>query len=354
MTKHLVKFILIANIGFFSCNSEKSSNIKVDNSSSELEYDSLTVLAENIGLLGELHSFSFMEKDKILVSSLNPSKVFIYSIDGKQITEIGNSGSGPYEFLEPTIVKSDKNNIYIWCRNQLKLIAYNFEGTPIKEYNGYKKAIKDFIPHNNDIYFYTSGGHNGTYIERFSLSDNKIVQDFGHTTELHKLIGTMACSGGIAANQNKLVYVSPDRLELNEIDLEDLSASIISWDDSEFQSSDIHIDAIHLMNEERNKAFDIIAENSLVTGLYNMRDLMVIKTEVGRYNFEQSETNKSTRFDKYYLINDKFEVVKTVKSKKDGEFNNCLFSSNNEGLYAISVHSGNNDFYYQLNRLKLN
>src|SRR5690554_4686800 len=202
--KHLVKLIIMANVGFFSCNPEKSSSIVVNNSNSVLEFDSLTVLAENIGLLGELSSFTFIDKDKIIVSSLNPSKVYLYGIDGKQIKEIGNPGSGPNEFLEPTLIKSDKSNIYIWCRNQLKLTVFDFEGTPIKEHGGFKKAISDFVPHNNDIYFFTTGGHSGPFIERFSLSENKITDVLGHATELHKIMGTMECSGGLASDENKL------------------------------------------------------------------------------------------------------------------------------------------------------
>lgn len=353
MIKHLAKLIIIANVGFFSCNSEKSSSIIVSDSNSALEFDSLTVLAENIGLLGELNSFTFIDKDKIIVSSLNPSKVYLYSIDGKQIKEISNSGSGPNEFLEPTLVKSDKSNIYVWCRNQLKLTVFDFEGTPIKEYSGFKKAISDFVPYNDDIYFFITGGHSGPFIERFSLSENKITNVLGHATELHKLIGTMECSGGLASNENKLFFVSPDRLELNEVDLKDMSTSTIRLSDSEFYSPDFHQNAVTLMNEDRIKVLDILEKSSWVTGLFVVKNLRIIKTEVGEYDFHNRGTNRSPRSDKYYILNDKFQVIETMKSEKDFNTSNCLFSSTNEGLYSISVHPQDNDFYYQLNTLKL-
>ncbi|SEI94440.1 6-bladed beta-propeller protein [Cyclobacterium xiamenense] len=336
----------------FSCNENRKFNFQIDSNSSSLEKVKISALSENLDLLGEITSFALIDDSRFVVSTLNPSKVFIFNFDGQQVYEIAYSGIGPNEFMEPSIVRSDGKRVFVWCRTQLKLLIYDLHGKPIDEYKGYKKAVVDFLIKDEHILFYTSGGFDGPYVSKFKIGEHVSVDDFGFSTESHKLLAILACSGGMAEEKGKLFFSSPAELSITIVDLDDHESKIVTWNDPEFRAIELQESAIDIVNNNRNKMIDLLNESSLVTGVFKIGKHIILKAEVGEYSPEDGKDGVSKkRFDKYYEIDENFEILKTYKEAKSFENNNCLYQSYEGNLYYISIHSNEGDYQYWLNRL---
>src|SRR5690606_7384503 len=120
-----------------SCNNNKSNNdagVVIPNA-----YKKVARLEENLTMVGEILSFDFINEEDFIISTRKPSSVILYGPSGQQKSLISKVGQGPYEFLEPDIVKFFNEHIYVWCPSQLKLIKYSLDGTPIQEYSGFSK-----------------------------------------------------------------------------------------------------------------------------------------------------------------------------------------------------------------------
>lgn len=82
----------------FSCSTEKDTNV-VRNSKSAIIDESICVLQENLDLVGEINSLTFLDEEKFLITSTSPERVILYDTKGEQIRSIGKKGEGPFEYI---------------------------------------------------------------------------------------------------------------------------------------------------------------------------------------------------------------------------------------------------------------
>ncbi|WP_209332882.1 6-bladed beta-propeller [Lunatimonas salinarum] len=348
------KFTLLVFHCFFlfSCNEDRKFNFEIDSISTSLEIVEISTLNENLNLLGEITSFALIDDSRFVVSTVNPSKVFIFNFDGQQVYEIAYSGIGPNEFMEPSIVRSDGKRVFVWCRTQLKLLIFDLYGKPLDEHVGYKKAVVDFQVKDEYVFFYITGGFDGPYVSRVELGEHVSTEDFGFSTESHKLLGIMACSGGMAVESGELFFSSLAELGITIVDFDDHESKIVNWNDPEFRTVELQESAIEIVNNNRNKMIELLNESSLVTGVFKIGKHIILKAEVGEYSPEDGKEGISRkRFDKFYQIDENFEILKTYKEAKSFENNNCLYQSYEGNLYFISIHSNEADYEYRLNRI---
>src|SRR5690554_2718831 len=93
-------------------------------------HEKIARLEENLTMVGEILSFDFVNEEDFIISTRKPASVILYGPSGRQKSVISRVGQGPYEFLEPDIVKFFNEHIYVWCPSQLKLIKFALDGTP--------------------------------------------------------------------------------------------------------------------------------------------------------------------------------------------------------------------------------
>lgn len=315
--------------------------------------ETVTRLFENRTLHGEIISVAFIDQDNFVVGTRSPSSVISYDAFGQQTLVIANVGSGPHEFREPSIVRADNERIYVWCSNQLKLIVYTHDGEPLDEFTGFKKAIQDFLPIGNKIAFYTTGGSVDSYIEVFDLDQKSIEYKGGDVSNEQLVLSLQACAGGLSNVGNKLLFMSPDRLEINVLDLnvaEELETSKL--EDPDFKVRPVAGEATEFINNEREKAFLYLFENSQVNGIYALGEKVLVKAEVGEWavDFDNKLFDGSNRFNKFFVLDRDLELSSSFTMERNSFENPCLYFSNGEFLHALVAKEEDNDYHYKLIR----
>lgn len=351
-----LKFIssFVALSFFISCATKSEPDINVGKETHDLSYEKICTLKENISLFGNIESFDFIDSNHIVVATSKPSSVIIFNINGQQVKEIGDSGRGAFEYQKPKIVKVHNNKIFIWDAGQLKLLVFDKEGNSIAEHTGFKQAVNDIALSKNLVCLYFGGGYSGL-LGVYDLTAKKFIFKGGQTTEEHHLLNLNTGAGGMTLFKEGLIYMTADQLALSIIDLNNFQEKdLISLYDFEFTVENVK-NAQNLINSNINKAIEYLYKNSYITGLYIVEDKIMIKAEVGEFKKTENDFNdNSNRFNKYYFLNDRLELVKIVKSPHNFDEKNKLFATHKNELYSLKFNTMNEEFNYELNKLNFN
>lgn len=193
----LVCFYLLS----ISCSDNESKRISTSNSfdidsvqlnmvSSAKQFQDLFVRDKTIQLeanenciIGIIDKIIKIEShSKIIVIDFRNSEVFLFSLSGKFIKRVGNTGKGPGEFKKLKSVTYYDDKIYIGTL--YKLLVYDLRGNYIKYYDLLKNE-EPFYLHkiyiiDNLMFAYQrySSSFNSDIIA-YSLKDEKIVNEFG-------------------------------------------------------------------------------------------------------------------------------------------------------------------------------
>ncbi|WP_439489503.1 hypothetical protein [Algoriphagus sp.] len=345
-------FLSLVIVFFYSCsNTDKTFVDSNFNSVQKNNHTVETKLKENLVQHGEIISIDFIDNDNFVVGTKNPSNVIVYNISGDQELVISNVGYGPFEFQQPSIIKSYNGNIYIWCPEQLKLIIYSLDGMPIKEYSSFTSAIRNFVPFGNKIAFYKASGSAENFIEIYDLDSEEKIYQGGEASNEHIVLSLSACMGAISYWDDKILFMNADNLKLTWLSETDLSKERkLEIQDDDFKVEKVEGQATSFINEHRMKAMKYIFENSIVTGMYNINNSLLVKAEVGRFetDFDNNHFDDSKRYNKYFVINHDLELINNFIMERMSFENPCLYSSNDEFLYSLVSIGEGNDYFYQL------
>ncbi|SFG03646.1 hypothetical protein SAMN04487988_101150 [Algoriphagus hitonicola] len=345
MQRKLLPFFSYIFFLFFSCENNSLTNTE-KSSPKEPNFQSLAELQDNLSLLGSPSSFDIMEDGRIVLTDLNSPKMIIYDQDGNQEKVIQAEGNGPLQFQNPSIVKYYDGKIYLWCSQQLKLITYTPDGDPIEEFKIFDRAISNFTPFEDKLIAYTKGGFMDSYIQVYDLGLGKLEKSLGEVSNEQVLLDIFSCSGGIDLKNNYLIYIPSDELKINKFDLTTMqSIEETSLTDEEFQVGEIKTNPVDMVNSDFNQAVKFINENSTVTGISALDKGMVLISEVGYYEGDAQKgiTNSSHRFDKYYVLDDNFELTQVYKSNKILGASPCLMTTKGNSLYQLIQGQKEND-----------
>ena len=209
-------FLLCYLLLFYCCKrTDKNNTILLSDTNSNIVYDSICSLKENIDILGNINSFNFIDSNHFIISTISPDPaLFIYNSQGIQEKKINRLGRGPGEYIEPAIVHVFNNHIYIWCSKQLKLIKLDLEGRFIEEYKNFKKAIKDFSIWNENLIFYIAGGFNEALLEIHHIHQRNNIDYIGKPSNEHLVLNLTERSGGLILVNDSLYYTSADALHI--------------------------------------------------------------------------------------------------------------------------------------------
>jgi WD40 repeat protein len=322
---------------------------KTVNIDSSLTLQPLSILSCNLKLIGRISSFCFVDENNYVVTQINPPQVILYDKTGTQIREIGKSGSGPFEYISPAIVRSDNKNIYVWCNMQLKLIVFDTSGNPIKEFPKFERAIKDFVIYKNYVCFYSAGGFDEPIIKIYDLNTKKFIkQAFGVQSNEHKILSTMQGSGGLALSKNNLFFASIDELSVYKVDLDDFSISNYKINDPEFHVEKVNVDHHKFIGDP--KSIQYIFGSDITTGLFCTNNYVALKVEIGKIEIKGMQADNSKRMQKNYIFDDKMNLKYAVRAKLNNGCDNFLYTSYGDFLYALKLREDNT---YELNKVNL-
>ncbi len=353
-----ILILLVIYLAISSCSTEPETHLiklhKEINLETGLNLRKISELKENISSIGKIKCFAFMDDSTFVAVDSELAQVIIYSIQGTQLIKVGSKGRGPFEYISPSVVKSDNNRIYIWCESLLKLLVFDKSGKPIKEYNNFSEGVKYFIPYENYICFYNSGGFDGTIVEIYNLNTDKFVsQTFGKKSNEHKVLNTYACAGGLVRAKDDLFFASSDKLAIYKVDLQNFTSSLYSIKDKEFRVEQVDEDPGELI-ANMQKSLSYIYGNDMITGLFCTEKYIVLKAEVGKvkmngFKFEDI----SKRYQKYYILDRNMRLKYAIRAKLNEGCDNCLFTSNRNNLYTLKLNIKDTNFVYELNEVDL-
>lgn len=340
-------FLIIYNVTISCANKSADTAPKETN---QIHNEEISILDENLFLMGQIESFDFINNTQFVVTTKAPSKIIVFDRNGQQVKEIGTQGRGPYEYQSPTIVRANNDRIYVWDAGQLKLIVYDLFGNPLQEYNEFAVAVKDFRVRENFVSFYFAGG-SSDLLGIYDLNENQFIFKGGAITEEHLLLNFNNNAGGMAFFREGLAFLSADDLNLQYLDFKEFDQqSLTSLNDRDFTVNNVD-DHSEMTNSDFNMVIEYLMENSYITGLYNLDDKLILKAEVGRFKKIDNVNDASERFKKYYILNEDFELTKIVKVDYNFNENDNLTSSYNGNLYNIKFKD-KDDFRYTLNKIE--
>ena len=356
MKKISVSYFLLV-IVCFSCDKPKNEGNK-SSINRPLTIDSVAVLDETNYTLGQPASFSFISETDFVLAT-KQGDISIYNLEGKRKHTFRKIGTGPLEYLDASYISVHENKIFVWCKQLLKLVVFDLDGTPLMEYNNFSNAIRDFEIVNDKVFFYISGAASSSLIEVYDLESQRYLTELVRTDEESALLNMLACVGGLIVKDKQVYYVSSGNLAIGRIDPNSLVApKVTPIMDPEFSVEKLSLSKYEEIGNNIGLRIDFVNKNSSVGAIQTIDNLFVIRTEVGEYEYENrfdpASFDRSNRFEKYLVLDESMNLLRSYKGPISNT-SNCLIESNGKSLFSISAEetSGKGDFYYQLNRINL-
>ena len=347
-------FLLCYLLLFYCCKrTDKNNIILLSDTNSNIVYDSICSLKENIDILGNINSFNFIDSNHFIISTISPDPaLFIYNSQGIQEKKINRLGRGPGEYIEPAIVHVFNNHIYIWCSKQLKLIKLDLKGRFIEEYKNFKKAIKDFSIWNENLIFYIAGGFNEALLEIHHIHQRNNIDYIGKPSNEHLVLNLTERSGGLILVNDSLYYTSADALHIYCTNIKNTTHNTSSYfKDTEFIVNKLNLDANILVNNERDKVIDYLLSNSIITNLFYANNYLIIQSEVGKSKIIDKRIDHSQRYLKYYIFDSGKNYLYSVKELYNPNYNIQRYANYDNKLYNIKTSLRNEDLTYVVSEI---
>lgn len=351
-TNLLFSFILILLIT--SCSKEVEQNLVL-----HPEISKIARLNEDQVLLSKPLDFEFINLKEFFLTTAK-GQIIKYDIEGKQSEVIEEIGTGPLEYINPLIIKVVENYFYVWDDQLLKLIKFELEGgMPISEYNFFSRAIKDFQIVDNYLITQTSGGNMESFIEVYDLNTGDVIYEVVKPNSEDVILAMNANAGGLLLESdiNSLNFLLPSMLKLFRIEdlfLEEITGHPIIDDD--FKVDKISSDPILFFNNNREKAINYLLSNSVVDGLFEFKDEIVIRAQIGKAEIDEKGelTSQNRRFKFYFLPKNNFNWHKSAVVPFEMINTGALLADNSRSLFMINEFDSAGNSGYDIRKINFN
>jgi len=167
---------------------------------SSLFHSPKTIILETTkeSLIGTINSLQVFDNKIFILDGYMAKKLFIFDMNGKFISQIGNFGKGPGEYIDISDFTINVDEKHIYIRDNQSIHQYTTEGvfirtinilnpykkdlTYIQYYNGYIFAEAEIYPEsNNDEMFLKIDPSNGKIIEQYFKSSEYNYGWYGKT-----------------------------------------------------------------------------------------------------------------------------------------------------------------------------
>ena len=348
MNKNFIGYILISFL-FVTLGCQK--HIDSASKNSILEEKIKLTFKENIEAISPIKSFEILN-DSLIIVVTEKRQIILYNDKGTQVKSIKTEGEGELELLNPALVKKFGNHFYVWCDQLLKIVKFNLDGIPVQEFKGFEHAIMDFEIAENHISTYIANILGEPFIVLYHKSPLRIAGKFGFVENEQIILNFNSCAGGLAMHDNLLLYAPSNTLRIHFLDLDRLTDDKIKiFNNSKFLVTKLSEDAHLMMNNDRQKALNYSLGNSLVTGIYKLKDFFIVTTEVGQMKFNGMNLENIDREEMFIVFDKNYNLIR--ENLKPIKFNEpCqLIKPYKNSLYRIIVEEGKDEMEYTLKEI---
>ena len=304
--KHFIKLLAltILLVTFANCKTDnKESKSSTSNLSSAIDTTFICDLEENIDVIQNIDDAVFLNDSTFFV--ISNKQVIKYSTQGKQLQIFNNNGSGPHEYINPSLLQATDSSLFVWCSMSLKLIEYDSNGNAKSTVTNYKRAIKNFaVYQDKQIFFYKNNASVPGVIDVYDIEEDRVIKTIGSAFSEEDLVLLILNSKpGIVIHNEFVYFVKPSSLELFRFDIESFALETVgNINDKEFSVSKVD-NAANLINTQFMKVIDYLNTNSITNNLFLVEGGLIIKSEVGEIAMNEKEqtADRDKRFNKFYL-----------------------------------------------------
>lgn len=244
---------------------------------------------------------------------LNNSVVQLYR--NGVLSKFGETGRGPFEYVNPSIIQIHEENVYVWDSSQLKFVVFDLNGNGIFESEPIKHSIQNFVVVDMDtLILYTSSGFNEGLLGVYSLKSGEIDYIGNSRTSEDHILALMSPSGGLHSIDSQIYYSYPSRPDIYVLNINGSMDMHLTVSSSRFVVEPFEGDFRLKMNTDRNALIQYVFNNSAVIGLYSFKDLLVMNTINGRSMANDSRNiDYSKRYHVFYFFNSDLDYVGSLE-----------------------------------------
>ena len=174
---------------------------------------------------------------------------------------------------------------------------------------------------------------------------------YGERSAEDEVLSTWSNSGGLYADEGRLIYLHPGNLIIHVLDINSDKTIQFKIDDKAFNTTKI---ATHVRDVMGNgpKLTDYLLNNSIVKGLYKDNDKFIIVSEIGQHSFDQQSRvmDSRKRKVKLYILDSSFNPNRTILFDYISSPNIVIHSG---AMYFITLTLGDEDQIISLYRFSL-
>lgn len=325
----------ILSLIILSCNNEtKDNQIPMSDNIGNIDTIFICDIKENIDVIQDINDVAFLNDSTFFI--ISNKQLIKYNSNGEQMQIYNHIGSGPHEYITPSLMQINDSSIFVWCNTSLKLIEFDTNGKPRKEITNYRKAIKNFSVYENKyIFFYKSDVAEPGVIDVYDIKEDRVIKSVGTFSEEDIILLLLASKPEIIIHYNYVYFVKPSSLKIFRFNIENFNLETVSdINDTDFSVTKVE-EAVNIINTQRNKAFEYLQKNSITDNIFLVNDGLIIKSEVGIYELNEKEKRieRDKRFNKFYfhpfskIDSDNYGLVWKTKSNPN-LYNYINYNSN--------------------------
>ncbi len=319
--------------------------------------DSIGLMNRTYRLFSNINSSAFINDTKYLFKASNSNTLDIFSTQGESIDYIELTNCNMSSSLSWPI-KVYNDSIYVWCESRSIIQVFDNNLLKVNEiYCPKTKSLRDFIVNENLIIFYNKG-NSEHLISFYNRSSGNYIFETGKPTKEHQVLEQSIKAGGMTLRENSLYYCRADCLNLHVINLDSFEVDVIVITAPEFNVGNYPVKNFD-SPIDFNQAYKYKATNSNVTGLFLVKNELIIISEVGTYTYNNpsGEIFYDNRYFLFLSYDFEKEIDKSLLKISDPMLSSDFvdFFTNGSDLFSISpTFSTNNDWVFLFSKLSMN
>lgn len=309
MGKFFFVSLLFGVICLFSCTSNKRgmeseiSKVQVDESSNKKMMLNLDTL-----VMGSISGYTVDEGGEIFLT--DGRTIAKLDKEGRLIKSINRQGEGPDEYISLGNLSLANGFLYAWDPMELKLLQFDQNLNFIIKKDGPGTAIRDFmVMPSGDVYYYLSGSKEHLIAKCYENFPDSI-RYAGDVSNEDKALLLYTYSKCLGTLNGEVFFSPPSKMHLMDFEGK---RETISLCDKDFKVTEI--DDFQSLKNDRNRHFEYINQNSVVTGLAEGRERCYLLTETGNVIIEQGKADTSNRMVNILVFNKKGNVAGGIQFK---------------------------------------
>jgi hypothetical protein len=254
-------------------------------------------------LLGQLQSAARLPNGRIAVSTADPG-IFLFEADGTFIRQIGQSGRGPSEYQNPSVVRPYGSNIAIWDAGNMKVTVYDQAGDSVEEWTGFTWSVADFAIRDSVFYSYYASV-DAPYLRIWDLEAKEMIAEYDDAESVERAaLSQMQGSGSLALYNDALYALDPASPSVQQYDVSEGTVTRYPVDDDTFALADLEASSIDALNAQFADVMQFGLSSSRSYQVFTTESAVLAVLQHGSISydaplFENGRPNTDARMESY-------------------------------------------------------